>query len=96
MVPKKISALHAQVIAIRTIHPKFLHPPLQRYILVYAFIFLGRLIATAYRELTVHGPGPASHSVVTCMCTVERVEENMSENLFSSTATATAYIAPLK
>ena len=32
----------------------------QWYILGYAFIFLGRLMATAYRELTVHGPGQAS------------------------------------
>ena len=34
-------------------------------------------MATACRELTVHGPGPACHLVVTCMCTVERVEENV-------------------
>ena len=31
-------------------------------------------MATAYMEFTVHGPGPACHSVV---CTVARVEENV-------------------
>ena len=42
----------------------------------YVLIFLGRLMATAYMEFTVHGPGPClCHSVVTC--TVARVEENV-------------------
>ena len=34
-------------------------------------------MVTAYRKLTVHGPGPACHSVITCLCTVARVEENV-------------------